>query len=74
MRLINLSGVHDVAVPGASSIRGAGQRFAAVGRVAIRVHLSAKVAPWATDLVALHSDFDRLGPAVRLAPAGVLDQ
>ena len=25
-------------------------------------------------LVALHSDFDRLGPAVRLAPAGVSDQ
>jgi hypothetical protein len=26
------------------------------------------------NLVALHSDFDRLGPAVRLAPAGVSDQ
>ncbi|HZR86994.1 MAG TPA: glycosyltransferase family 39 protein [Bradyrhizobium sp.] len=26
------------------------------------------------ELVALHSDFDRLGPAVRLAPAGVSDQ
>ena len=25
-------------------------------------------------LVALHSDFDRLGPAIRLAPAGVSDQ
>ncbi|MGY4498265.1 Flp pilus assembly CpaF family ATPase [Bradyrhizobium sp. GM24.11] len=25
-------------------------------------------------LVSLHSDFDRLGPAVRLAPAGVWDQ
>jgi hypothetical protein len=25
-------------------------------------------------LVALHIDFDRLGPAVRLAPAGVSDQ
>jgi hypothetical protein len=26
------------------------------------------------ELVALHSDFDKLGPAVRLAPAGISDQ
>jgi hypothetical protein len=30
--------------------------------------------PGVAQLVALHSNFDRLGPAVRLAPAGVSDQ
>jgi len=44
-----------------------------------RVELRAVTGPdygriWDHELVALHSDFDRLRPAVRLARAGVLDQ